>query len=134
MLAALILAAILQTRQTPPVPNADVTTMKANLGGMCTADFTIKDAEGKPVYGAVVHVRVRYGFMNVKRADLEIGTSSEGKARIEGLPEKAKPLAYDVKKDDKAATAEQDVEKNCHATFELTLKAGGAGQAGGAGG
>ncbi len=123
MLAALVLAAILQVRQTPPASNTDVTTMKANLGGMCTADFTVKDADGRPVYGAVVHVRVRYGFMGVKRADLEIGTSSEGKARIEGLPDKAKPFAYDVKKDDKAATAEQDVEKNCHGMFELTLKA-----------
>ena len=133
MLATFVLAALLQARQRPAAPGTDVTTMQANLGGMCTADFTVKDADGKPAYGAIVHVRVRYGFMGVKRADLEIGTSSEGKARIEGLPDKAKPLAYDVKKDDKTASAEQDVEKNCHGMFELTLKAGEAGKAGGAG-
>ena len=45
----------------------------------------------------------------------------------EGLPDKAKPLVYDVKKDDKTATADQDVEKNCHAAFDLTLKKGEAG-------
>jgi hypothetical protein len=126
MLAILALIALLQAGQ-PAAQNPEITTMKANLGGACSADFLVKDTDGKPVYGAIVHVRVRYGFMNVKRADLEIGTSSEGKARIEGLPDKAKPLAYDVKKDDKMATADQEVEKNCHATFELTLKKAEAG-------
>ncbi len=60
--------------------------------------------------------------MGVKRADLEIGTGSDGKARIEGLPEKARPLEYDIKKDDKKASAEQNVEEKCQATFEVTLK------------
>jgi hypothetical protein len=96
--------------------------MKAALGGICAADFTVKDADGKPVYAAMIHVRVRYGAMGVKRADLEIGTGSDGKARIEGLPEKARPLEYDIKKDDKKATAEQNVEEKCQATFEVTIK------------
>ena len=67
--------------------------------GSCAADFTVTDASGAPVYAATVHVRIRYGFMSVKRMDLEVGTNSDGKARVEGLPEKAKPLVYDVTKD-----------------------------------
>jgi hypothetical protein len=100
----------------------DVTVMKANLGGSCSVDFTVKNADGKPVFDALVHVRVRYGFAGVKRADLEVGTSSDGKARIVGLPDKAKPMTYDVTKDDKKAEVTQDVSTTCRATFEVTLK------------
>ena len=111
-------AVVILLAQKPP----DVTLMKAGLGGSCSADFTVKDAAGKPVYAAMVHVKVRYGFAGVKRADLEVGTSSEGKARIEGLPDKAKPMTYDVKKDDKKAEVTQDVSDTCHATFDLVIR------------
>src|SRR5215831_10869403 len=100
----------------------DVTVMKANLGGSCSADFTVKDVDGKPVYGALVHVVIRYGFAGVKHADLEVGTSSEGRARIEGLPDKARPMTYDIKKDDKKAEVMQDVATMCHAMFDVSLK------------
>ena len=100
---------------------ADITVMKANLGGSCSAEFTVKDQAGKPVYAALVHVRVRYGFAGVKRADLEVGTSSEGKARIEGLPDKAKPMTYEITKEDKKAEVMQDVSATCHATFDISL-------------
>lgn len=100
----------------------DVTLMKANLGGSCSADFTVKDAGGKPVFGALVHVKVRYGFAGVKRADLEVGTSSEGKARVEGLPDKARPMVYDITKDDKKAEVTQDVSSTCRATFDVTIR------------
>ena len=74
------------------------------------------------MYGATIHVRVQYGPLNVKRMDLEIGTDSEGKARIKGLPDKAKPLAYDIQKGDKKATAAQDLAKSCQGKHEVTLK------------
>ena len=120
-MTTLILLAALATAQ--PQPKApDVTLMKAALGGSCSADFTVKDADGKPVYAAMVHVKVRYGFAGVKRADLEVGTSSEGKARIEGLPGKARPMTYDVSKDGKKAEVTQDVSDTCRATFDVVLK------------
>ena len=56
--------------------------------GVCSAEFTVKDATGAPVYLALVHVQVRYGPLNVKRMDLEVGTNVAGKARIKGLPER----------------------------------------------
>jgi hypothetical protein len=82
-------------------PDADVTLMKANSADRAY-DFTVKDAGGKPIFDAQC-ATVRSGFGGVKRADLEVGTSSEGKARIEGLPDKAKPMTYDITKDDKNA-------------------------------
>jgi len=119
MIGAVLFAAVLaQQPEKPP----DVTVMKAALGGTCSAEFTVKDADGKPVYGASVHVRVRYGVMGVKRADLEVGTSWAGKARIEGLPDKAKPLEYEIQKEMKRASAEQLVDEKCNATFDVTLK------------
>ena len=72
MVVSLILAAALA--QAPAKP-ADVTLMKAGLGGSCSADFTVKGPDDKPIYAALVHVKVRYGFAGVKRADLEVGTN-----------------------------------------------------------
>lgn len=116
--AAALVLALAQTTEKAP----DVTVMKAALGGSCSAEFTVKDAAGKPVYGANVHVRVRYGFAGVKRADLDVGTSSAGKARIEGLPDKARPLNWEIGKEEKKTDVTQDVAEKCNATFEVTLK------------
>ena len=116
MIAAAALAILLA--QKPE----DVTLMKANLGGSCSADFVVKDAAGKPVYAAMVHVKARYGFAGVKRADLEVGTSSEGRARVEGLPDKARPMTWEIRKDEKKIEVTQDVADKCHATFDVVLK------------
>jgi len=95
--------------------------LKANLGN-CSADFVVHGSDGQPVYNATIHVRVRYGFMSLKRSDLEIGTNADGKARIEGLPAKAKPLAYDIRKETATAAVAQDVEAMCNASFDVALK------------
>jgi hypothetical protein len=42
--------------------------------------------------------------------------------RIEGLPDKAKPMTYEVKKDELKTEVTQDVSSTCHATFDVTLK------------
>ena len=110
--------ALTALQSTPP---QEVPVLKANLGD-CSADFTVRGADGQPVYNATIHVRVRYGFMSLKRSDLEIGTNAEGKARIEGLPTRARPLAYDVRKDAATASVMQDVAETCRATFDVALK------------
>jgi hypothetical protein len=120
MIAALLVVAALAA-QAQPTPKPDLPILKAGLGP-CAADFTVKDMDGKPLYLAMIHVRVRYGVMSVKRMDLEVGTNSEGQARIEGLPSKAKPLLYEIRLDTKRSTAEQDVASRCQATFDVTLK------------
>jgi hypothetical protein len=102
-------------------PKAELAVISARLGP-CSADFTVKDADGKPVYAAIVHVRLRYGFLGVKRMDLEVGTGSDGKARVEGLPTKTKPFTYDISKDNTKAAVEQDVARNCQATYDVSLK------------
>jgi len=97
-----------------PVVNAGV--------GPCTADFTVTDNSYKPVYDAKIHLTVRYGFMNKRKQDLDIGTNSDGKARVEGLPEKAKqPLEYHVLSGDQATIVTQDTSVKCHTNFSVTL-------------
>ena len=115
---AIAAAVLAQPSQSTP----DVTLMKAGLGGSCSADFTVKDATGKPIVAASVHVKLRYGFAGVKRADLEVETSQTGKVRFEGLPEKAKPWIYEIKKDELKTEVTQDVSHTCHATFDVVLK------------
>lgn len=115
-----IALAIALAQQASGAPQPDLAVINARLGP-CSADFTVTDADGAPVYAAVVHVRVRYGFMSVKRMDLEVGTNSDGKARVEGLPGKAKPLVYDVSKGDRKATVEQDLSKICEGKYSVSL-------------
>jgi hypothetical protein len=121
MVVGLIAVAVAVLAQSPQKP-ADVTLMKAGLGGSCSADFTVNDAAGKAILGASVHVKMRYGFAGVKRADLEVETSPAGKVRFEGLPDKAKPMTYEISKDDLKASVTQDMSTTCHATFDVTLK------------
>lgn len=122
LIPTLVLAAAALAQQpAPETPKPDLAIISARLGP-CSADFTVIDADGKPVYAAIVHVRIRYGFLSIKRMDLEVGTNSDGKARVEGLPEKAKPLIYDVTKDMKKGTAQQDLATTCKGTYEVALK------------
>ena len=100
LLIAAVLAVATLTAQSPADPQLAV--ISARLGD-CSADFTVRDVDGKPIYAAIVHVRIRYGFMGVKRMDLEVGTNSEGQARVEGLPAKGKPLTYDISQADRKA-------------------------------
>jgi len=108
-------------QQSAETSKPEVPILKANLGS-CSAEFSVEDTDGSPVYAAAIHVRVRYGLWGIKRADLEVGTDSDGKARIEGLPEKAKPLVYDIQKADKKAVVEQHVAENCQASYTVSLE------------
>ncbi len=121
LIATIALITIALGQQPGGSPKPEVPVLKAGIGS-CSADFTVKEPDGTPAYNATIHVRVRYGVFGVKRADLEVGTNADGLARIEGLPAKAKPLVYDIHKDDRKAGAEQNVADACHATFEVTLR------------
>lgn len=121
-IATIALAAVTLVQQPAAgTPKPELAVISARLGA-CSADFTVKDSEGTPVYAAIIRVRIRYGFLSIKRMDLEVGTNSDGKARVEGLPSKAKPLTYEIWKADKNAPVDQDLSSNCHATYEVSLK------------
>ena len=112
-----------QAVSTLQAQTADVPVVKADVGP-CSADFTVTDGESKPIFDAKIQVRVRYGFMSKRKTDLEVGTNSDGKARVEGLPDKAKkPLEYQIRHGKFVKSVTQDPGSDCHANFTVVIGA-----------
>ena len=106
-----------------PCAAAAVPVVKGDLGP-CSADFTVTDGDSKPLYDARIHVTIAYGFMSKRKSDLEIGTDSDGKARIEGLPEKVKKiLEFKIRHGEKTKSVMHDPANECHASFAVVLDA-----------
>ena len=104
--------------QTPAV---DVPVVDGGVGP-CKADFTVKDGDGKPLYDAKISVTLRYGFWSKRKTDLQVGTNSDGKARITGLPDAPKkPLEFQIKSGTVTNTVTDDPTANCTATFNVTM-------------
>lgn len=108
----------------PPKAGAtDIPVIKGELGP-CSADFTVTDGKNNPLYDAKIHVTVRYGFMSKRKSELEIGTNSDGKARIEGLPNKVKkPLEIKVSHGEMTKMLAHDPGLECQASFTVALQA-----------
>jgi hypothetical protein len=102
---------------SPEVPVVD-----AGLGS-CRADFLVKDSAGKPIFNAKVSLTIKYGFLSKRKTQVEVGTNSDGKARVTGLPSlPKKPLEFFIKSGTVSTTVTDDPETNCNAVFEVTLK------------
>src|SRR5690348_8686100 len=90
--------------------------------GPCTAEMTVTDQAGKPVYGATIKVRIEYGFMKVRKTDLQAGTNVDGKAKFIGLPDKLnKNLHFRASSGDAQGSAFANPAKNCHSTHSIVL-------------
>jgi hypothetical protein len=91
--------------------------------GPCSADFTITDSAGAPVYAATIRVHIAYRFMNAHKLDLEVGTNAAGKARFTGLPEKSKQgLFFQASEGTREGSAFDDPAKTCQANFTIALQ------------
>lgn len=91
--------------------------------GRCTADFTITNEAGAPVYAVKVRVHISYGFMNLHKFDLEVGTNSDGKARFIGLPENPKQgLFFRASEGDRRGSAFDNPSTSCKAQFTVVLR------------
>jgi hypothetical protein len=101
---------------------ADVPSISGGMGP-CTADFTVVDSSNKPIYDAKIQVKMNYGFMSKRKTDLEIGTNSDGRARMEGLPEKLKkpPMEFTIRRGDETKSVTNDPAVECHPTFTVSL-------------
>ena len=105
--------------------SADPHSVPAVDGGIgsCTADFTISDADHKPVYGAKIKVHIAYGFASIRKLDLEVGTNADGKARFTGLPNRLKrPLIFTATEGDRTAETTDDTSDTCQGQFTLSLQ------------
>jgi hypothetical protein len=91
--------------------------------GPCTADFSITDDAGQPVYAANIRVHITYGFMGLHKFDLTVGTNAEGKARFIGLPEMTKQgLFFRASEGDREGSAFDDPSKTCKTQFTIVLR------------
>ena len=89
--------------------------------GPCSADFTVNDTNGKPVYAAQIQVRVAYGRFH--KLDLEVGTNIDGKARFAGLPTSVRSgLFFEASEGDRTGNAFDDPSKTCRSQFTVTLR------------
>jgi hypothetical protein len=123
---AILPFAVAQPQSAPPAaPKPDPKTIaEVDAGlGPCTADFTITDDAGQPVYAANVRVHITYGFLNLHKFDLQVGTNADGKARFIGLPEGPKQgLFFRASEGDREGSAFDDPAKTCKTQFTVVLR------------
>lgn len=120
---ALVLCAssFLQSATAQPDPHA-VPVIDGGIGP-CSADFTITDSSGAPVYAAKIKVHIAYGFMSTHKLDLEVGTNTDGKARFAGLPDRVKRgLFFEASESDRTGNAFDDPANTCKAQFTIALR------------
>jgi hypothetical protein len=90
--------------------------------GTCSVIFTVTDSEKKPIYNAKINVTVYYGFLRLHKTELQVGTNSDGKARVIGLPEKVKkPLEFQVTNGPLSKTIMHNPATKCGAAIEVVL-------------
>jgi hypothetical protein len=120
---------IFASAQTTSAPAADskadpksVPVVDGGIGP-CTADFTITDSAGAPVYAATVKVHIAFGFMGARKLDLEVGTNAAGQARMTGLPQNVKHgFFFEASQGDRTGTAFADPAVNCKSHFTIALQ------------
>ncbi len=121
-LLALFSLPILQA-QGPQTPDPKAVPVISGDIGPCSADFTVTDSAGAPVYAATIQVHIAYGFLSAYKLDLEVGTNAGGKARFTGLPAKTKHgLFFRASKDPREGSAFDDTAKTCKAEFTIALE------------
>jgi len=119
----LLAASIPAFSQTTPAADAKSVPVVDGGIGPCSADFTVTDPSGAPVYAATIKVHIAYGFMYARKLDLEVGTNSDGKARFSGLPDHLKHgLFFEASEADRTAEAFDDPAVTCKAQFTVALR------------
>jgi hypothetical protein len=123
--AFLLTSLSLSTAQAQNAAPADSKTVPVIDGaiGPCSAEFTITDNAGAPVYAATISVHIAYGFMYLRKLDLQIGTSASGQARFTGLPDRTKQgLFFRASEGSREGTAFVDSSKTCKANLTVALE------------
>jgi hypothetical protein len=119
---AMLLVPALNAQTAPPADSQTVPVIDGGIGP-CSANFTVNDANGAPVYNAKIRVHIAYRLMNLHKLDLEVGTNAAGKARFTGLPDKTKQgLFFRASEGGREGSAFDDSGKTCNAEFTVVLE------------
>jgi hypothetical protein len=98
-----------------------VPVVDGRLGG-CSAEFTVTDANKTPIYDAKIDVTLRYGFLGLRKMSLQVGTNSDGRARVAGLPDDdGKTFQFEVTSGTLHKTVFMNTSDKCKAEFEVML-------------
>ena len=124
-LKTLVLGLCLSGWASASPKQASVPAVNAGLGP-CSVDFTVSWGINQPLYNAQISVSIAYGFMGMKKMDLQIGTNNEGKARFEGLPAKVHnpPLSFAVKHNGRTKTVNYWPQVQCHGQYSVIMGPG----------
>jgi hypothetical protein len=102
-------------------PSPEVPVVKV-AGGPCMADFVVTDAAGKGLYDAKIAIQLEHGFLGRHKLDLRVGTNAEGKARIEGLPERPRrPAEFQITHGELSKAIRYDPVRECYARHSVIL-------------
>jgi hypothetical protein len=98
-----------------PVLNVDA--------GPCIAEFTVHDASGKGVYDAKITMHIEYGFLGMRKLDINLGTNYEGKATIERLPDKfRRPAEFKIAQGGREKIVPYDPATQCYGRHQVVLE------------
>ncbi len=107
-----------QPRQDDDVPVMD------GEAGPCSAEFTVTDAEGKPILNALINVHIAYGFAGVRKLDTGVYTNAQGRGKFIGIPAKVHkpPLEFRATKDDLVGIASVNPASECQAKHSIMME------------
>ncbi|SRR5581483_3794483 len=108
----------------PNDPSHQVPVVNAGLGA-CSVEFHVTDGQLKPIYAAQISVHMRYGFGGFHKMDLQVSTNVDGRARFEGLTERARmPLEFNLEAPQRQPNAVAvDLREKCKSVQEVVLPA-----------
>jgi len=119
---AVLLSPVLRAQNAAPVDPKAVPVIDGGIGP-CSAEFTVTDAAQAPVYAATISVHIAYGFMYLRKLDLQVGTNATGQARFTGLPDRTKQgLFFRASEGGREGSAFVDPAKTCKAQLTIQLE------------
>lgn len=118
-------AAAAQASPSPSAPSAKTSDSFVTDGGAgpCSVDFTVTDAQGKPVFAALISVHLAYGFGGFHKLDMSVYTSQQGKATFLGIPAKVKnpPIEFHASKEQLTGAATVNPATECQAKHDIVM-------------
>jgi hypothetical protein len=116
-LALLLPASAQADEQADPIPVVDAGR------GSCSADFRVTDSNQQLLFHATVYVKIKYGFLGLRRMELEVGTNADGRARVTGLSFRTRkePLSFRIWYHDAATTVLHYPAVDCNKHYDATL-------------
>jgi hypothetical protein len=112
----------LQAQSAQPVDPKAVPVIDGGIGP-CSAEFTVMDTAQAPVYAATISVHIAYGFMYLRKLDLQVGTNASGQARFTGLPDRTKQgLFFHASEGSRQGSAFVDPAKTCKAQLTIQME------------